>query len=112
MKNDGHAGDPMEILSKKWAMNIIAEVGKVESTRFNELLRNVQGINKRILSERLQELEKSNIVKRKMFPERPPRVEYSLTIHGKRIFKAAMPLMKIINGKKKQLPASSMLRSI
>ena len=50
--------------------------------RYNELTRNVVGISPKVLTENLRELEEDGILSRKVYPEVPPRVEYSLTEKG------------------------------
>jgi DNA-binding HxlR family transcriptional regulator len=50
--------------------------------RFAELLRTVQGISQKVLIQQLRELERDGIVGRKVYPEVPPKVEYSLTALG------------------------------
>jgi DNA-binding HxlR family transcriptional regulator len=59
-------------------------------TRFCELERSLAGISPRTLSLRLRALEEEGIVKRRTFPEVPPRVEYQLTPKGN----ALMPLIE------------------
>lgn len=99
MKGDGYCPKPLEraaaFLSKKWALSIIVTIGNFGSLRFNDLLRRIEGITQKTLSERLKELEKYNLVKRDAFYERPPRVEYSLTSNGQKIRKAVLPLLKL-----------------
>jgi DNA-binding HxlR family transcriptional regulator len=47
--------------------------------RFNELKRALAGISSTVLAERLLELEREGLVTKKIYPEVPPRVEYSMT---------------------------------
>jgi DNA-binding HxlR family transcriptional regulator len=82
------------IISKKWALQIIAEVGNHGKLRFNELLASLGKISPKALSDRLKELEKAGLVKREMFAEIPPRVEYSLTNDGLELRKLIIPMMK------------------
>ena len=53
--------------------------------RYNELVKLLPDISDRMLSKNLKELEKSGLVNRKVYPEVPPKVEYSLTDLGKKI---------------------------
>ncbi|MEM4311064.1 MAG: helix-turn-helix domain-containing protein [Nitrososphaerales archaeon] len=69
-------------LSKVWTIAIIHSLGIKEPVRFNELKRRINGISSTSLAERLKELEQRGIVERKVYPETPPRVEYSLTKKG------------------------------
>ena len=71
----------IDVVSRKWTLLILRKL-MFEKKRFNELLKEIEGISPRTLSKRLSELEKSNIIKKKQFNEIPPRVEYSLTNSG------------------------------
>ncbi len=53
--------------------------------RFNELLRSLPGCSQRMLTNQLRELEADEIIHRKIYPQVPPKVEYSLTKIGKRL---------------------------
>ncbi len=61
---------------------MIHSLGLKEPARFNELKRRTGGISATSLTERLSELERQEIVERRVFPDSPPRVEYSLTKKG------------------------------
>jgi len=69
-------------LTKVWTLPVIHALGLKEPARFNELKRRIDGISATSLAERLSELERGRIVERKVFPDSPPRVEYSLTKKG------------------------------
>lgn len=53
--------------------------------RYNELVKLIPDISERMMSKQLKELETDNLINREVFPEVPPRVEYSLTDLGKEI---------------------------
>jgi len=69
-------------LTKVWTLPVIHALGLKEPARFNELKRRIQGISATSLAERLNELDQRMIIERKVYPETPPRVEYSLTKKG------------------------------
>jgi DNA-binding HxlR family transcriptional regulator len=71
--------DIWEVLGKRWSLLILKNLSTKETIRFNELKRALSGISSTVLSERLLELEREGLVSKKIYPEVPPRVEYSLT---------------------------------
>lgn len=81
----------MALISDKWKVLIIYQLchGKL---RFNELRRSLQGVTQRVLTHQLRELEADGLVARKIFPEVPPRVEYSLTELGSTLLPALQQL--------------------
>ncbi|WP_027962996.1 winged helix-turn-helix transcriptional regulator [Halalkalibacillus halophilus] len=70
----------LSIINKRWSALIIFQLLE-GSQRFCEIESNI-GISGRLLSERLKDLEKEKIVKRKVYDETPVRIEYSLTEKG------------------------------
>ena len=72
-----------ELFSKKWLHQIIKILNAEEKIRFNTLKSRLTGISSKTLTDRLVELEDEGIIRRMVFPERPPRVEYSLTEKGR-----------------------------
>ncbi|MBI4828618.1 MAG: helix-turn-helix transcriptional regulator [Nitrospinae bacterium] len=71
----------MDVLQGKWTLLILRDLlgGK---KRFGKLRASLAGVSPRTLSARLRELENSGIIKRTVFAEVPPRVEYELTAKG------------------------------
>lgn len=76
---------PVEItlmmLASKWKVLIIREL-LTGTKRFGELKNAVGRITQKVLTSNLREMEDSGLVERKVFPEVPPRVEYTLTDIG------------------------------
>jgi DNA-binding HxlR family transcriptional regulator len=66
----------------KWGLFCIFNLGYYEVLRFSELKKNIDGISARMLTVTLKKLETHDIVKRSVFSEVPPKVEYSLTEFG------------------------------
>lgn len=56
-----------------------------ENKRYNELVKLLPDISERMVTKQLKELEADSLINREVFPEVPPRVEYSLTNLGKEI---------------------------
>lgn len=71
----------LNILSGKWKLKILWHLSK-GTIRFNELQRLLGSITTKTLTEQLRELEEQGIILRTVFPEVPPRVEYSLSEIG------------------------------
>lgn len=74
-------------LTRTWTLPTIHSLGLKEPARFNELKKRIGGVSATSLAERLTQLEKFGIIQRKVFPETPPRVEYSLTVKGHELHK-------------------------
>lgn len=71
----------IKIIGSKWTIFLLREL--CEGTkRFGEIEKNLPGISSKTLSIRLKELEKHGIVKKKIYPVVPLKVEYSLTPKG------------------------------
>ena len=84
----------MSVISKKWSLLIITTIGNKGKIRYGEIMKSLNGINSRILANRLKELERYGLIIREPYPEIPPRVEYSLTKEGVELCDAILPLMR------------------
>ena len=71
----------VSLIGSKWKLLIMRNLLS-RPWRFNELQKNIDGISQKALTEALRSMEADGIVNRKVFPEVPPRVEYSLTELG------------------------------
>ena len=80
---------PMEIglniLDGKWKLKILWQISK-GAVRFNELQRRLGKITTKTLTQQLRELDDQKIVQRTVYPDNPPKVEYTLTELGKSIY--------------------------
>ena len=77
-----HARDVLARVGDTWSMYVIQVLDEAHTLRFSELRREVDGISQRMLTVTLRGLERDGLVKRIVYPEIPPRVEYSLTPLG------------------------------
>ncbi len=82
--------DTLRILGGRWKMNILFQLFAQAPLRFSELERAIPGVSQKMLASRLRELERDGILRRVVYPEIPPRVDYRLTDAGE----ALRPLLK------------------
>lgn len=64
-------------------MLVLLFLGGIDKMRFNELHKAVGDISQKMLTVTLKTLEADGLIKRTVFPEIPPRVEYNLTERGR-----------------------------
>lgn len=83
----------VEVVGGKWKGVILFHL-LGGTKRFNELQRLMPAVTQRMLTRQLRELEADQIVDRKVYPEVPPKVEYSLTEFGKTL----APVLKTLQG--------------
>jgi len=74
----------LSIIGGKWKIPIIWGM-KDGSQRYGELKRSLPKVTHKMLTQQLRELEADEIINRKVYPEIPPKVEYSLTLLGKSV---------------------------
>ena len=69
------------LISNKWKVLIIRDL--LDGTkRFSELKKSITNISQKVLTSNLREMEENDLLTRKVYPEVPPRVEYTLTDIG------------------------------
>ena len=69
------------LISNKWKVLIIRDL--LDGTkRFSELKKSINNISQKVLTSNLREMEENELLTRKVYPEVPPRVEYTLTDIG------------------------------
>ena len=71
----------MWLIGDKWKVLIVRDL-LAGTKRFGELKKSVTGITQKVLTSNLRQMEASGLVRRKVYAEVPPRVEYSLTETG------------------------------
>lgn len=69
-------------MSDKWSLLVIYTLSQVEKMRFGDIRRAVPDISQKMLTVTLRTLEEDGFVTRTIYPEVPPRVEYTLTIRA------------------------------
>ena len=75
--------DVLNRIGDKWSVMVVGMLSRNGTLRFNELKRLINGVSQRMLTLTLRNLERDGLVTRTIYPEVPPRVEYSLTEMGK-----------------------------
>ncbi|MCY9547176.1 winged helix-turn-helix transcriptional regulator [Lysinibacillus xylanilyticus] len=75
----------LDVIGTKWTFLIIRDLLVDGTMRFSDLLKSMDGISPKTLSLRLKSLEDHGLLERKVYPEVPPRVEYTLTEKGKQL---------------------------
>ena len=71
----------LQLIGNKWKMLILRNL-MLRPWRFNEMLRSIPGISRKVLTDNLRALELDGIITRTAYPEMPPRVEYALSDLG------------------------------
>lgn len=77
----------LSLISGKHKMVILYCLMEFEVVRFNELKRYLKTVSDKTLSNNLKELEASQLIVRKEYPQIPPKVEYRLSERGKSLMK-------------------------
>jgi DNA-binding HxlR family transcriptional regulator len=79
------------VLAAKWSVVVLARLSS-GSHRFNELLRQIDGVSRRMLSATLRQLERDGLVERHVYARVPARVGYELSPAGAELLAALAPL--------------------
>lgn len=77
----------LSLISGKYKPVILYCLMEYEPVRFNEMQRYLGKIADKTLSQNLKELERDDLIHREMYPEIPPKVEYTLTKRGRSLVK-------------------------
>ncbi|CEO26268.1 winged helix-turn-helix transcriptional regulator [Paraclostridium sordellii] len=71
----------LQLIGSKWTVLILRDLS-TGTKRFGELKKSLGNITQKVLTHNLKEMEKNGLLTRKVYPEVPPKVEYSLTELG------------------------------
>lgn len=86
--------DVLDLLSKKYAIQIVCAVGVLEPVRYRRLADQLGDVSSSTLSTRLEELVDAGILAREQYDEIPPRVEYQLTDDGQELAERLEPVVE------------------
>jgi len=84
----------VQIIGRKYALRLLFLIGDRERIRFGDIRSEMDDMSSSTLSIRLAELEGAGLIRREMFAEIPPRVEYTLTESGKELRNKLFALSK------------------
>lgn len=85
--------DVLERITAKWTLDILSFLVAAGGTmRFSELQRKIEGVTQKMLTQTLRSLENDGLLTREIFPEVPPRVEYTLTQLGAELLQQMLPV--------------------
>lgn len=79
----------VQMVGSKWKLLILRNL-LARPWRFNELRKNLEGISQKVLTDSLRSMEEDGIITRTVYPEVPPRVEYSLS----ELYESMRPIIK------------------
>lgn len=82
----------IDVIGGKWKPLILWHL-RDEALRFGELKRRLTTVTQKMLTQQLRELEEDGLVHRHIYTQIPPKVEYSLTEHGKTV----IPILEMIS---------------
>ncbi|MFB5191970.1 winged helix-turn-helix transcriptional regulator [Alicyclobacillus fastidiosus] len=82
----------LSVIGGKWKMIILWYIGLDSPQRFSKLRRLLPNVTPKMLTMQLRELEEDGIIHRKVYQQVPPKVEYTLTEHGKRL----IPILELM----------------
>ncbi|SKC38312.1 winged helix-turn-helix transcriptional regulator [Maledivibacter halophilus] len=81
----------IDLIGGKWKSIILWQL-REKILRFSQLKRRLPGITQKMLTQQLRELEADGLINRKVYPQVPPKVEYSLTEYGKTV----LPILRLM----------------
>lgn len=86
--------DTVKLFEGRWKLEILFCLFGGQVRRFSDLERAIDGVSQKMLAQQLRQLEREGMVRRIVYPEVPPRVEYTLTEWGQALCPALDALLK------------------
>jgi len=83
----------LRVIGGSWKVPILWHLSK-GTKRFSQLRRDLPGVTQKMLTQQLRELERAGVVHRKVYPQVPPKVEYSLTNRGRTLMPIVSAMCK------------------
>ncbi|WP_280306679.1 winged helix-turn-helix transcriptional regulator, partial [Nocardia neocaledoniensis] len=96
----------IDVVGGKWRLHLMWVLGDGPQ-RFGQIRRMLDGVSEKVLAENLRHLESTGVVHREIYPEIPPRVEYSLTPLGETLRQALVPLEQWGDAHRAELSATA-----
>ncbi|MNP39903.1 HTH-type transcriptional activator HxlR [compost metagenome] len=84
----------VNLIGHKWKVLILRNLHNDGTQRFGDLNKGINGISQKMLTQQLRQLEQDGLITRTVYPEVPPKVEYSLTELGESL-KVVLDAMNI-----------------
>jgi DNA-binding HxlR family transcriptional regulator len=84
----------LDVLSGRWKALILYHLFSHDVLRFSDLRRALQGVSHKMLAQQLREMERDDIVQRRVYAEVPPKVEYRLSDSGAQLLPVLQALQK------------------
>jgi DNA-binding HxlR family transcriptional regulator len=81
----------IDLIGGKWKSIILWQL-REKVLRFSQLKRRLPGITQKMLTQQLRELESDGLIARVVYPQVPPKVEYSLTEYGQTV----LPVLRLM----------------
>jgi DNA-binding HxlR family transcriptional regulator len=76
-------------MADKWTLSVIEALSEQGTQRFSRIVEALEGVSQKMLTKTLRQMERDGLVTRRVYPEVPPKVEYSLTPLGESLGEAA-----------------------
>lgn len=95
----------LRVLEGRWKLQILMHLFNAGVLRFSELERLIPAVSQKMLIQQLRELEGDGIVRRTVYPQVPPKVEYRLTELGEELCPALDALLRWAELRDRHLPA-------